>query len=201
MESSIEKIAGSGSTSICTARRASSSKYRSGCASRTIGFFGMVDHFRGEAGLIVLDQGDFVFSWNIGGGDDREFAPRNAVAEADAADAPSRDAAAHGHAVQHFRKGEVVHVPGAARHFFPPLFAEDGMSKEFFFHVFRACVAPAFRQESTAAQRSRPVPRFSIPDPVALFAPIRETARAPLPASSARTEFYARGAGASILRR
>ena len=97
--------------------------------------FGMVDHFRGEAGLIVLDQCDFVFSWNVGGGDDREFVPRNAVAEANAADASSRDAAAHGHAMQHFRKGEVVHVPGAARHFFPPFFAEDGMSKEFFFHI------------------------------------------------------------------
>src|ERR1700680_2352373 len=95
----------------------------------------MVDDFRGEAGLIVLDQCDFVFSWDIGGGDDREFAPRNAVAEANAADAPSRDAAAHSHAMQHFRKGEVVHVPGAARHFFPSLFSDDGMPKEFFFHI------------------------------------------------------------------
>src|SRR5579864_1180994 len=155
-------------------------------------FFRMVDRFRGEAGLIVLDQGDFVFSWNVGGGDDREFAPRYAVAEADAADAPSRDAASHGHAVQQFRKGEVVHVPGAARNFSPPLFSEDGMSKEFFFHVPRTLQG--------IRRAGRPPPIFSTGSG-RFFAPIRETARAPLPASSARTESCARRTGASILHR
>ena len=97
---------------------------------------GMIDHFGGEAGLVVLDRGNFVLAGDVGGGNDREFAPRNAFAKSDAADAASRDAAAHGHAVEHVRKGEVVHVPGAAGHFFPPFFAWDGMSEIFFFHIF-----------------------------------------------------------------
>ena len=165
----------------------------------------MVDEFRGEAGLIVFDQRDFVFAGNIGGGDDREFVPRNAVAKADAADAPSRDAAAHGHAVQHFRKGEVVHVPGAARHFFPALFAGDGMSKEFFFHIlprFFASLCSARLQAGTRLTCDARLKAgatnsdFQVPDAGrSFFDPIRETARVPLPASSARTEFYARDAG------
>ena len=93
----------------------------------------MID-FGGEAGLIVLDQRNFVFAGNVGGGDDRELIPRNAVAETDAADASSRDVAAHGDAVEHVRNGKVVHIAGAARHFLAALFADDGMSKEFFFH-------------------------------------------------------------------
>src|SRR5208282_4442286 len=89
----------------------------------------------------------------IGGGDDRKFAPRNAVAKVDPEDAPPRDVAAHRHAVEHIRKVEVIDVPGAARHFCTSLFSGDGMSEEFFFHGFprlsRLCnagVAPAFRR-------------------------------------------------------
>ena len=103
--------------------------------------FGMVDHLRGKAGLIVLDQRDFIFARYIGGRDDREFAPRNAFAESDPADVPPRDAAAHGHAVQHIRKGEVVHVAGATGHFFASLFADDGMSETFFFHILPRYIA------------------------------------------------------------
>src|ERR1700722_2465243 len=112
-------------------------------------FFGMVDYFRGKAGLVMFDQCDFVLAGDVGGGDDREFAPRNAIAEVDAADASSRDTAAHGHTVQHVREGEVVHIAGAAGYLFPTLFADDGMSKVFFFHKnYRAFIAPAFRWAS-----------------------------------------------------
>src|SRR5260370_40671367 len=65
------------------------------------GLFGMVDHFRTEARLIVLDQGDLVFSWNIGGGDGRKFIPSNAIAEPDTPDTSSRHVSAHGAPFEH----------------------------------------------------------------------------------------------------
>ena len=167
-------------------------------------FFGMVDEFGGEAGLIVHDQRDFVLAGNVGGRDDREFVPGNAVAVANAADAPARDAAAHGHAVDHVRKGEVVHVLGAAGDFFAPLFPQDGMSKEFFFHILpRMSSARPPRRTSvlrTFRKSRQPIPIFNI-ECDRLFASIRETVRAPPRASSARTESPLGSAGASILHR
>ncbi len=98
---------------------------------------GVVDELVREARLIVRDRGNFIFAWNILGGDDRELAPGDSAAIADAADASSRDTAAHGHAVDHSRKGEVIHILGAAGYFVPPFFPDDGMSNLFFFHPCR----------------------------------------------------------------
>src|SRR5882672_6392748 len=65
--------------------------------------FGVVDELVREARLIVRDRGNFIFAGNIFGGDDRELTPGDSAAIADAADASSRDTAAHGHAVDHSR--------------------------------------------------------------------------------------------------
>src|SRR6267143_5777459 len=98
---------------------------------------GVVYELVREARLIVRDRGNFIFAWNILGGDDRELAPGDSVAIADAADASSRDTTAHGHAVDHSRKGEVIHILGAAGYFDPPFFPDDGMPNFFFFHPCR----------------------------------------------------------------
>src|SRR5579872_3002345 len=105
-ESSMEKTAGSGSTSICTARRLFQ-QVAVRMRQQHDRFFGMINRFGSEAGLVVLDQRDFVLAGNIGGGNHGELVPGNRFAEANAADTPARNAAAHRYAMQHPGKGEV----------------------------------------------------------------------------------------------
>src|SRR5690242_4549053 len=95
----------------------------------------MIDKILCQARLIVGNSGNFILSGNVGGGDDSYFIPGNAVAVADAANAASRTAAAHGYAVNHSRECEVVHILGVAGNFVASFLADDRVSKKFFFHL------------------------------------------------------------------
>ena len=66
--------------------------------------FRMIDCRFRQAGLIVNDQGDYIFSGNIARGDNRELVPADRRIEMNAADAPARNCAAHGDAVNHSGK-------------------------------------------------------------------------------------------------
>src|ERR1700681_3002982 len=148
----------------------------------------MVDELVRKARLIVRNRGNFVLAGNIRGGDDRELAPGNSVPIADAADAPSRNAAAHGYAIDHSGESEIVHILGAAGDLVPPFFSDHGMPKKFFFH---SCRPRAYERAFYALNTGRD--RLSVPT--------RGMVPAPRLASSARTVFAARCACVLIRRR
>src|SRR5579871_3722329 len=87
---------------------------------------GMTDDMLREIGLIVHDQRDDVLARNVAGGHDGEFVPREIACELNAADAPARDGAAHGYAMKHSRKGEVIHVLRLTSNFLSALLPRYG---------------------------------------------------------------------------
>src|SRR5437868_6356183 len=112
--------------------------------------FGMVNNLVGQVRLIVEYQRDVVFAGDIFDGDDREFIPRNEVSttcrsrwlvwamastgsglrlfERNILDAPARGRAAHGHAVQHAVKLQIVDVERRTGNFLAAFFAGNGFA-------------------------------------------------------------------------
>src|ERR1700690_851790 len=92
--------------------------------------FGVIHEFVREAGLIVNQEGNTVFTGNILRGDDRKFIPRYSGAIANAQNSPARRWATHRDSVEHSRKFDIVHILRAAGNFLPALFARHGFSDD-----------------------------------------------------------------------
>src|SRR5205085_4691662 len=90
--------------------------------------FGVVDRAVGEVGLVEEDERDGVRARNVARRDDGELVPGDAFAEDYLADSPARDVAAHGHAVEHAGRVEVVNVARRARHLRAPLLARNRLA-------------------------------------------------------------------------
>ena len=91
----------------------------------------MVDMGRGEAGVIFGEVDDGVFAGNVGGGDDRELAPRDDGIKGDRGYAATGEGAADGGSEPHVRQGDVVDVLGAAEYLGAPLFARGRVTDDF----------------------------------------------------------------------
>jgi hypothetical protein len=70
----------------------------------------MIDELRGEIRLIVEDQRDVVCARDVFRRDDGEFMPWNIARERDVLDTAACGRAAHGCAVQHAGKRQVVDI-------------------------------------------------------------------------------------------
>ncbi len=79
-----------------------------------------------KAGLVRNDELDVILAGNIGGGDDSELAPINALIKDDGANEPARDGTANSGAVLHAFAFHVVHIARAAQQLVDSLFAGDG---------------------------------------------------------------------------
>src|SRR5260370_7590319 len=63
-------------------------------------FFGMIDGLCGEARLVVKDQNDAIFPWNVFGCDCYKLFPRNAQAIGDFPDFAARNFPTHSRALK-----------------------------------------------------------------------------------------------------
>src|ERR1700751_1261965 len=84
----------------------------------------VIDELACETWPILVDHRNDVFAWNIFRANDNEFTPRNPVAEFDFQNASAWDAAAHGGAIDHVWKRDVVDIPGCAAHLRQAFFAK-----------------------------------------------------------------------------
>ena len=75
--------------------------------------------------LIVEDHPDMVLAGNVECSDDREFTPVDTRIEMNGADFAARNGAAHGSAVPHAFKFEIVKILRAPEQFVHALFAGD----------------------------------------------------------------------------
>ena len=91
-------------------------------------FFAVVDETVGEAGLVFNQQRDAILAADVFCGDDRKFVPGNIARETNFANAAARRGAAHGDAVEHAGKNEVVNVAGTPCYFFAPFLARNRFS-------------------------------------------------------------------------
>src|SRR6266478_8399609 len=89
-------------------------------------FFGMIDGLCGEARLVVEDQSDAIFPWNVFGCDCYKLFPRNTRAIGDFPDFAARNAAAYGCAVKHAGQNHVIHVARRPSDFVTAFLAWNG---------------------------------------------------------------------------
>jgi hypothetical protein len=74
-------------------------------------FLGMIDAIVRQVRLVIENQRNPIAAGNIARGDDREIGSRARGPEIDPLDVPARHRAAHGRAIQHAGKREIVDVP------------------------------------------------------------------------------------------
>src|SRR5271154_6481126 len=89
----------------------------------------MVDRAIREARLIIFNQRDVVFPGNVLRGDD-EVVPVDSRPEGYLLDFAARNAAAHGRAVQHVGKRNIVNVPCSSRDFVAPFLSRRGQADD-----------------------------------------------------------------------
>ena len=77
--------------------------------------FAMIHLAISEARLIGDDELDAILAWDVGGGDDCEFAPVDAAVKCDGANQPARNRAAHCGSVPHAVAVDIVHITRAAQ--------------------------------------------------------------------------------------
>ena len=89
-------------------------------------FFGMIDGLFCEARLVVEDQSDAIFPWNVFGCNCHKLFPRDTRAIGDFPDFAARNRAAHGCAVKHAGQNHVVHVARRPSDFVATFLAWNG---------------------------------------------------------------------------
>ena len=144
------------------------------------GLLGVVDDAVGEGGLVVVDEGDDVVR-DVLRRDDRDLVPGDALAEADAAEAPARARAAHRDAVDHAGHDDVVDVAGAPRDLGVRLLARDGLADGGHLEASKLCIT---RVRPAASPAMLPGDLHDAPHPLLRGParrprPVRETPAAP----------------------
>src|ERR1700756_2420579 len=101
-----------------------------GMSQQKNGFLGMVDEFTRQAGLIVSDQRNAIFTGNVFCGNDHEFMPRDARTESDLPDSAAGNLAAHRGAEEHVRQNHVVDVLRLSSYFVAPFLARNRLADD-----------------------------------------------------------------------
>src|SRR3989440_2150923 len=92
--------------------------------------FRMIHNFVGQVRLIVENQRDVVFAWDVFGRNDREFVPGQVAFERNVLDASTWNRAAHSHAVQHPVELQIINVERRTGDFLAAFFAGDCFTNE-----------------------------------------------------------------------
>src|SRR3989440_9074209 len=92
--------------------------------------FRMIHNFVGQVRLIVENQRDVVFAWDVFGRNDREFVPGQVAFERNVLDASTWNRAAHSHAVQHPVELQIINVERRTGNFLAAFFAGDCFTNE-----------------------------------------------------------------------
>src|SRR5690349_8368982 len=96
----------------------------------------MVHELIGEAGLIFDQESDAIFPGNILCGSHDEFIPANSLVKSDAEDFPAGNRTSNRDAMDHSRKGQVVHITRGSSDLFAAFLARDRLSDLAGFHVY-----------------------------------------------------------------
>src|SRR6267142_2457824 len=122
----------------------------------------MVHELIGEAWLIFDQESNAIFPGNLLCRHDGEFVPRNPVAESDSENFSTCSQTSHGDSVDHFRKGQVVHIARAAGDLFAAFLARNRLSNLAVFHGY-LCALRAQQRSIWGWKTSAPAPVDPLP--------------------------------------
>ncbi len=109
-------------------------------------FFGMIHGLGGEAWLVVQDQGDAVFPWDVFGRYDYKIFPGKRCVKGNVSNLAARDVAAHRRAVKHAGQNHVIDVARRSGDLVPALLARHRCPDDV--TILQTCRPHAFSQQT-----------------------------------------------------